>query len=88
MIYFLCELEVILNNKNYYKKYEDRYKAVYEAGIDLWGNSRDDNKLYNDIRAWVENNNLTGKRIVEFACGEGEVGIILSELGCIFMGMI
>jgi len=35
----------------------------------------------------VEDNQLKGKRVIEFACGEGAGGEILSELGCIYHGV-
>ena len=36
---------------------------------------------------WVEEHSLRGKKIVEFACGEGANGVILSKLGCIYHGI-
>jgi len=43
--------------------------------------------LYNTLRSWVEENGLRGKTIIEYACGEGACGAILSELGCIYHGV-
>ena len=71
----------------YYKAYEKRYKAVFAAGAERWGHSPDNKVLYNTLKSWVEENNLQGKRIIEFACGEGACGVILSELGCIYHGV-
>lgn len=71
----------------YYLAYEKRYKTVYEAGADHWGHSPDDEVLYETLKSWVNSNNLKGKRIIEFACGEGACGVILSKLGCKYHGV-
>ena len=73
-------------NEPYYMAYEKRYRAVFEAGASRWGHSPDDPVLYETLKTWVEENGLKGKKIVEFACGEGACGVILSELGCIYQG--
>ena len=62
----------------YYLAYEKRYKAVYEAGADHWGHSPDNEVLKETLKNWVNSNNLRGKRIIEFACGEGACGVVLS----------
>ncbi|MBQ7378967.1 MAG: class I SAM-dependent methyltransferase [Clostridia bacterium] len=67
--------------------YEDRYQAVFSAGAERWGHSPDDEVLYNTLKSWVEENNLQGKSIIEYACGEGACGVILSELGCVYHGV-
>lgn len=71
----------------YYLAYEKRYKAVFEAGGKYWGHSPDDQELYNTLKEWVHDNNLVGKSVIEFACGEGASGVILSELGCNYHGV-
>ena len=71
----------------YYTAYEKRYRAAYDAGIPLWGHGPDDESLAAVLAEWVEINNLAGKRIIEFACGEGSSGVILSKLGCIYHGV-
>ena len=71
----------------YYKAYEKRYKAIYSVGVERWGHSPNDEVLYNTLKSWVEENNLQEKRIIEYACGEGACGVILSELGCIYHGV-
>ncbi len=73
--------------KPYYYAYEKRYRAVYESGADRWGHSPNDNELYCTLQNWVTDNKLQGKKIIEFACGEGASGVILSELGCIYHGV-
>ncbi|MCL2776313.1 MAG: hypothetical protein FWD71_23670 [Oscillospiraceae bacterium] len=65
-------------NKPYYLAYEARYKKVYEAGFERWGHSPDDEELIAYLTEWVNKYNLQGKRIIEFACGEGASGEILS----------
>lgn len=74
--------------KPYYLAYENRYKKIFEAGADHWGHTPDDEILYATLEKWVYKNNLFGKRIIEFACGEGACGVILSKLGCYYHGVI
>ena len=71
----------------YYTAYENRYQKVYEAGAERWGHSPDDEELISTLTAWVEENQLKGKQVIEFACGEGGAGVILSKLGCIYHGV-
>lgn len=78
---------VVKLNEPYYMAYEKRYQAVFSAGAKCWGHSPDDEVLYNTLKSWVEENDLRGKLIVEYACGEGACGVILSELGCIYHGV-
>jgi len=73
--------------KLYYEAYEERYKKVYQAGIERWGHSPNDADLRTVLTEWVDNNNLRGKKVIEFACGEGGAGLILAELGCIYTGV-
>ncbi len=70
----------------YYMAYEDRYRRVFAAGIDLWGHSPEDEILFRTLAEWVGANGLAGKTVVDFACGEGGAGVILSELGCHYHG--
>ena len=74
-------------NEPYYLAYEKRYQAVYSAGAERWGHSPDDEVLYHTLKSWVEENHLQGKSIIEYACGEGACGVILSELGCNYHGV-
>lgn len=73
-------------NQPYYMAYEERYRRVFEAGIELWGHSPDDEVLVRTLTEWVEENNLVGKTVAEFACGEGAAGVILSSLGVRYRG--
>ncbi len=70
----------------YYAKYEQRYQTVHAAG-GTWGFTPDDERLTAVLTAWVQGKHLEGKRIIEFACGEGAAGKILSKLGCIYHGV-
>lgn len=72
--------------ESYYMAYEKRYRAVFEAGAESWGHNACDPALRETLTKWVSENGLSGKRIVEFACGEGACGAILAELGCIYQG--
>jgi len=71
----------------YYMAYEKRYQAVFAAGVSRWGHSPDDAMLTETLRQWVDDNNLRGKHIIEYACGEGACGVILSRLGCRYHGV-
>lgn len=71
----------------YYMAYENRYRKVFAAGAALWGHSPDDEILVRTLSRFVADNDLCGKRIIEFACGEGSCGIILSKLGCVYHGV-
>lgn len=76
-----------MENQPYYLAYENRYNTVFKAGAERWGHSPSDQELYITLKEWVTDNKLTGKNIIEFACGEGASGIILSELGCNYYGV-
>ncbi|MFM9330541.1 class I SAM-dependent methyltransferase [Paenibacillus mesotrionivorans] len=76
-----------MDEKTYYLVYEERYKLVYEAGVERWGHGEDDVGLRASLTEWVDRCNLRGKRVVEFACGEGASGVILSQLGCLYHGV-
>lgn len=76
-----------MEEKPYYLAYEERYQKVYDAGADRWGHSEDDSGLRASLTEWVDRHDLRGKRIVEFACGEGASGVILAQLGCLYHGV-
>jgi hypothetical protein len=65
-------------DKPYYLAYEARYKKVFAAGGDCWGHSTDDETLATTLEKWVSDNQLKGINIIEFACGEGASGVLLS----------
>ena len=71
----------------YYLAYESRYQKVFSAGVNRWGHTPDDEILCSTLSRWVEDNQLQGKRVIDFACGEGAGGEILSKLGCIYHGV-
>lgn len=71
----------------YYRGYELRYRAAYDAGVERWGYSPDDEELRGALTQWVLENGLIGKRVIEYACGEGAGGVILSSLGCEYTGV-
>lgn len=76
-----------MENQPYYLAYEKRYQQVFAAGAERWGHSPDDETLVAALEEWVAENNLMGKNIIEFACGEGACGVILSKLGCNYQGV-
>ena len=71
----------------YYLAYEKRCRTVFEAGADRWGHSPDDPVLRETLTQWVRDNRLSGKTVLEFACGEGACGVILSQIGCRYHGV-
>lgn len=73
--------------ERYYKKYEQRYQAVYAAGADLWGYTPENEDLNQILSQWVQDKQLTGKTVLELCCGEGSAGVILSKLGCKYHGV-
>lgn len=74
-------------DKPYYLAYEARYQKVFAAGGDCWGHSTEDEILAAALEKWVNDNQLKGKKVIEFACGEGSAGVLLSKLGCIYHGV-
>lgn len=70
----------------YYRAYEERYRAVEAAGGGTWGHSAEERETNAALESWVRENALAGKRVAEFACGEGAGGVILSRLGCVYSG--
>jgi cyclopropane fatty-acyl-phospholipid synthase-like methyltransferase len=79
--------EVYMPDKPYYLAYEERYQKVFKAGGDCWGHGTDDETLAATLKKWVNDNQLKGKKIIEFACGEGASGVLLSRLGCLYHGV-
>jgi len=74
-------------DKQYYEAYEGRYQAVQSVSHDLfWGHSPEDEELKKHLSDWVSQHDLSGKRIVEFCCGEGGSGAVLASLGCVYQG--
>ena len=71
----------------YHLLYEKRYQNVYKAGADYWGHTPNDEELTQALTDWVNQHNLKGKRIIDFFCGEGSAGVILSKLGCVYHGV-
>lgn len=76
-----------MEQKKYYEWYEHRYCTAFEAGAERWGHGPQDEGLFEALKGWVEKYTLKGKKIIEFACGEGASGVILSELGCLYHGV-
>ena len=58
-------------DKPYYLAYEERYQTAFAAGIDYWGHDPGDTTLAEALDGWVRANRLSGRRVIEFACGEG-----------------
>ncbi len=77
----------LTQNMPYYLAYEKRYQAVYASGATVWGHQPDDEILVATLTEWVNKNDLKGKKVIEYACGEGSVGVILSKLGCVYKGV-
>ena len=73
--------------KEYYTRYDERYKAVYAAGAERWGHNPKDEELTHELTQWVNKYALKGKRIIEYAAGEGAGGYVLCSLGCDYTGI-
>ena len=73
--------------REYYERYEDRYRAVYAAGAPAWGHCADDPGLRAVLADWTARENLAGKRVIEYACGEGASGMVLTALGAEYTGV-
>ena len=74
-------------DKQYYEAYEGRYQAVQSVSRDLfWGHSPEDEELISHLSEWVKTHALAGRKVVEFCCGEGGSGAVLSSLGCLYQG--
>lgn len=78
---------VFIDRPKYYERYEQRYQAAYKAGAERWGHEPGNKDLIRILTAWVNHHHLRGRKVVEFACGEGAEGLILSQLGCIYHGI-
>lgn len=76
-----------MRQEKYYEWYEHRYRTAFAAGADRWGHGPHDQDLVEALERWVDKYNLRSKKIIEFACGQGASGVILSELGCIYHGV-
>ena len=70
----------------YYRAYDERYRAVQDVGDFIWGHRPDDTQLAEALTGWVDEYGLRGRRVAEFACGEGVVGRMLAEMGCEYCG--
>ena len=60
-----------MEQEKYYLAYEERYKTVYEAGIDHWGHETGDSVLNVYLAEWVKHYSLHGKMVIEFARRSG-----------------
>lgn len=72
------------NDDKYYTLYEDRYRRVYEQGIEYW--SADPEEIAREINNIEQFLNYTGchpstTSIIEFGCGEGYLAKYLLECG-------
>lgn len=70
----------------YYRAYEERYRAVRDVTDGFWGHGPESEALKSALGNWVAENCLSGKRVIEFACGEGAGAMLLSDAGCIYTG--
>ena len=70
----------------YYRQYEERYRAVQNVGDFTWGHTAKDAQLVAALSEWVAEYGLSGKRVAEFACGEGAGGVLLCGMGCVYEG--
>jgi len=71
----------------YYRAYEERYRAVRQVSQEIWGHSEKDGTLKAALEKWVSRNSLKGRRVLEFACGEGAAAVMLADMGCLYRGV-
>jgi len=71
----------------YYRAYEERYRIVHAVTDELWGHSPEDEAFVQTLTDWVNDNRLLGRRVIEFACGEGASAPVLADLGCVYQGV-
>ncbi len=70
----------------YYRAYDEFYKKAAAGGAGICGTSENDAGAVSTLEKWVNENSLSGKGVLQCACGEGSEGIILSKLGCLYWG--
>lgn len=70
---------------NYYSFYENRYRTVYDAGIETWSGQA----LTHELDAFIQfNDSITeGSRIIDLGCGEGRNAAYMSQRGCTVTGV-
>lgn len=66
-----------MEEKEYYKAYDKRYKQVYEKDM-LWSSKKHTKEVYDFI---TDNNIKTTDKILELGCGEGRDAIFLLDRG-------
>jgi len=72
--------------KPYYTAYDKRYRAAYQQGADHWGHLAGEKEVASLVSSYLIRFKLAGKRVVEFGCGDGWMGELLTGLGCIYEG--
>ena len=80
----------IKNDADYFKLYEDRYRRIYEQGIDYWISDPDDfASQVESIDAFMDYAGCdpSKTRVIELGCGEGHVARHLLERGFSFLGV-
>jgi ubiquinone/menaquinone biosynthesis C-methylase UbiE len=78
-----------MNNKkefpaDYYKFYEDRYRSVYEQGVDTWSGYA----LKNELDIFIDNTHISkGMKGIDLGCGEGRNTLYLAQKGMVMSGV-
>ncbi len=80
----------IKNDNPYFRLYEDRFRRIYEQGIEYWISSPDDfARLVESIDAFMDyaGCHLLKTRVIELGCGEGHLARHLLERGFRYLGV-
>lgn len=78
------------NDDSYYKLYEDRYRRLYNQGIEYWISDPDEFAHVNSsVEKFLEYAGChpSTTSIIEFGCGEGYVANYLLERGFTYLGI-
>lgn len=71
----------------YYRAYDERYKAAYASGAEFLGGSENDPRVAAAIEKWITDKGIGGGSILEYACGEGGNGEPILRHRCRYWGV-
>ena len=62
-------------DKPYYTAYEKRYRSTYDQGADFYLFLPAEKEINRLIQEYIRSWGLSGKKIVDFGCGQGRAGL-------------
>lgn len=71
----------------YYRAYDERYKAAYAAGVEYLCGAKQDPTVAAAIEKWITDKKMNGGAILEYGCGEGVNGESILRFGCRYWGV-